>query len=86
MKRVILHIERLVLDGLELGPGQGLKVQAAMEAELSRLLQEGGIASGIQRGGELSSIWTRPLQISDNASPQDLGSQLAQSVYGGISK
>ncbi|WP_028580790.1 hypothetical protein [Desulfogranum japonicum] len=79
-----LHIERLVLDGLELGPGQGAKVQAAVEAELSRLLQEGGIAPGIQNGGELPSIRTKPLQVSSSTSPNTLGVQIAQSVYGGI--
>lgn len=86
MKRVVVHIDRLVLNGLELGPGQGLKVRAAMEAELSRLLQEGGIAPGIQRGAEIASIRTRPLQVSGKAVPRTLGVQIAQSVSGGIGK
>lgn len=83
---ITLHIERLVLDGLELDPGQGAKVQAAVEAELSRLMQKGGIAPGIQKGGELASIRTKPLQVSGTINPHTLGSQIAQSVYGGIGK
>ncbi|WP_321416893.1 hypothetical protein [uncultured Desulfobacter sp.] len=81
-----LHIERLVLDGLVLGPEQGAKVKAAVEVELSRMLQEGGIAPGIQKGEELPSIRTKPLQVSGKASPHTLGSQIAQAVYGGIGK
>nr|WP_320192947.1 hypothetical protein [uncultured Desulfobacter sp.] len=81
-----LHIERLVLDGLALGPGQGRKVQAAVEAEISRMLQAGGIAAGIQQGGEIANIRTKPLNINDKAAPHTLGVQIAQSVYGGIGK
>ncbi|WP_320045520.1 hypothetical protein [uncultured Desulfobacter sp.] len=81
-----LHIERLVLDGLKLGPGQGAKVQAAVEVELSRMLQAGGIAAGIQKGGEIASIRTKPLKTSDKAVPHTLGVQIAQSVYGRIGK
>ena len=38
-----LHIERLVLDGLPIDRGQGPHVQAAVEAELTRLLTENGL-------------------------------------------
>ena len=45
-----LHIERLVLDGLPVTRSQGPLVQAAMEAELARLMAEGGLAgAGIGR-------------------------------------
>ena len=82
-----LHIEKLVLDGLDIGPGQDGKVKAAVEAELSRLLQEGGISSGLQGGGALSNIRVNhPVQISGNANPKALGAQIARSVYGGIGK
>ena len=38
-----LHIERLILDGLPIECAQGPHVQAAVEAELARLLTENGL-------------------------------------------
>ena len=38
-----LHIERLILDGLPIERAQGPHVQAAVEAELARLLTENGL-------------------------------------------
>ena len=81
-----LHIEKLVLEGLEIGPGQGAKVKATVEAELSRLLQEGEISSRLQGGGALPNIRITPVKVSGNANPKALGAQIAQSVYGGIGK
>ena len=37
-----LHIERLILDGLPIEPRQRAQVQAAVEAELARLLRPAG--------------------------------------------
>ena len=80
------HIERLVLDGLNIGPGQGGKVKAAVEAELSRLLSEGGVASVLQEGGAMAAIRANPLLVSSNTNPSSLGEQIAGAVYGGIGK
>lgn len=81
-----LHIERLVLDGLQIGPGQGVKVKAAVEAELSRLLQEGGLSSSLQGGNAPPRIRTNPMQVNGNEYPKNLGAQIARSLYGGIGK
>ncbi len=40
-----LHIERLVLDGITLSPGESPLLKAAVEAELTRLLMSGGVRS-----------------------------------------
>jgi hypothetical protein len=79
-----LHIERLVLDGLPIERAQGPHVQAAMEAELSRLLTEHGLATDLQAGGAVPSINANGIQLSSGSSPTQLGTQIAQSVYGGI--
>ena len=81
-----LHIERLVLDGLNVGPGQGALVKAAVEAELSRLLTEGGLAPGLQSGTALPNIRANPMRISGDTNPSSLGQEIARSVYGGIGK
>jgi hypothetical protein len=79
-----LHIERLILDGLPVGPGQGARVQAAVEGELARLLAGGGLAPGLQAGGALPGVSAPSIQLAPGSSPAQMGVQIAQSVYGGI--
>jgi hypothetical protein len=79
-----LHIERLVLDGLPLGPGGGARVQAAVEAELARLLSEGGVADGWLAGGVMPEVRAAPIQLSVGARPAEIGGQIASSVYRSI--
>lgn len=81
-----LHIERLVLNGLDIGPGQGANVKKAVEAELSRLLVEGGLASALQAGVALPRINVDPVRVNKGTDPSCLGQQIARSVYGGIGK
>jgi hypothetical protein len=78
-----LHIERLVLDGVNITPGQRHILQASVETELTRLLNDGGLAPGLAQGTALSRLSTRGIHITDN-NPTQLGRQIAQSVYGGI--
>jgi hypothetical protein len=83
---VNVYIERLVLDGVNIRPGQGALVKTAVEAELSRLLTNGGLATGLEAGGALSSVRANSFQISEDSNPSQLGKQIARSVYGGIGK
>lgn len=79
-----LHIDRLVLDGLELAPEHRSLLQAAVESELSRLLTERGLSSSLARGIAVPRMSARDMQITGVSSPTELGRQIAQSVYGGI--
>ena len=79
-----VYIERLILDGINMGPGQGAKVKAAVEAELSRLLAEGGVESGLQSGGAFPNMPARPIQVSEEIHPSRLGRQIARTVHGSI--
>jgi hypothetical protein len=76
-----IHIERLILDGINIGAGQGAKMKAAVEAELSRLLAEGGLESGLQSGGALSGMRAPSVQIDKEIHPNRLGRQIARTVY-----
>ncbi len=80
-----LHIERLVLEGLPIERSESAVVQAAVEAELTRLLSENGIAAQFQSGGAVPQVRAPGLQLTSNSSAQ-IGQQIAQSVYGGIGK
>ena len=81
-----LHIERLVLDGLDIASGQRPLVQAAVEAELTRLLTAGGLSPALTGGGALHRVSANAIQLTSGAGPADLGRQIAGSVYGGIGK
>jgi len=78
-----LHIERLVLDGVNIVPNQRQLLQTSVETELTRLLTEGGLTSGFAQGTALPRLSTSGIHITGNNTTQ-LGQQIAQSVYGGI--
>ncbi len=80
-----LHIERLVLEGVDIASGQKDLLQASVTNELTRLFTSGGLASNIVGGASLKGVPTNNIQVSDKT-PQSLGQQIAQSVYGGIGR
>lgn len=79
-----LHIERLVLNGLEIPPEQRPVLQAAVETELSRLLTEGGLSPRLAQGIAVPRLSVQDIQTTRANNPTQLGHQIAQSVYGGI--
>jgi len=81
-----VHIETLVLDGLPLDRRQGPLVQAAVEAELGRLLAAGGLAPGLIAAGGVPRLTAGPLPPVAHSNPADLGAGIAGAVYGGIGR
>jgi hypothetical protein len=79
-----VHIDQLILEGLPLTQTQGGLVQAAVEAELTRLLAQRGLALSLQTGGMLPNVYTDRMQLKADSTPTQVGQQIAQSVYGGI--
>ncbi len=79
---ISLHIERLVLDGLPLRDGQGPVLQAALESELSRLLEQHGLAE--LPGGAIPQLSVAAIQLSPDAPPAHWGAQIAQSLHAGL--
>ena len=79
-----LHIERLILDGLPIDARQRAEVQAAIEAELARLLMQNGLKAGLLAGGAMPSLRAEAIQLMRENNAAQLGAQIAQSVYGGI--
>jgi len=80
-----LHIERLILDGVHIAPNQRHLLQANVTTELTRLINNGGLAGNIVEGVALTQLSTRSIQLTNNK-PKQLGQQIAQSVYGGIGR
>jgi hypothetical protein len=81
-----LHIERLVLDGVNIAPDQRHLLQASVETELTRLLTAGGLSPSLAQGTALPRMSTSGIQLTGGNDPTQLGQQIAQSMYGGIGK
>lgn len=81
-----LHIERLILDGLTVEAGQKVLLQAAIEAELTRLLSARGVSPDLQAGGAQPYVRADAIQLAAESNPTQLGLQIARSVHGSISK
>jgi hypothetical protein len=79
-----VRIERLILDGIDIPRDGGPALQAAAEAELAELLTLGGLAPRLQAGGALPRVRGDSFQLADQASPTDLGRQIARAIYEGI--
>jgi hypothetical protein len=79
-----LHVERLVLDGVELDPRDAPRLREALQAELGRLLAEGGLHPALAGGGSRRAVDAAPLQTAPGQAPDALGTDLARSVYAGL--
>jgi hypothetical protein len=81
---VRVYIDRLILDGLPVTHHQGSLVQAAVSAELERLLSESGLPASLDAGVALPSVRANGIQLTSENSPTQLGTQIAGSVYSSI--
>ena len=83
---ITLHIERLIIDEGFIRRDQRMILQSAVETELARLFGAGGLAEVLQSGAALPSIHPLSMQMKRAGSPKDVGTQIAQAVYGGLGK
>jgi len=83
-RNINIHIERLILDGLPISHSQRPLLQAAVEAELVRLLAADGLTPNLQVGSALPYVPGGSIHLASDGNPKTLGQQIAQAVYGGI--
>ncbi len=89
---IVLHIERLVLEGVATEPGRQNALRQAVQAELVRLLGERGLAHEWRHDAAVRRISGAPLMLP--AAPRhlqpvrtaELGRQIAASVHAGFGK
>jgi len=77
-----LHIEELVLHGF--APGDRHEIGAAVERELARLFAEQGVPASLANGGVIGCLNGGSFSVTRGSKPEVIGSQVAQSVYGGM--
>ena len=83
---VNLNIERLVLEGFSLRPGEHALVRAAVERELSRLLTERGVSPQLLSGGAFPQLTASDMRLNGGETPRQVGAQIARALYGGIGR
>ena len=79
-----MKIGRVVFDGLEIADADRPRVQHAIEAELTRLIADRGLAPDFTRGGAVPALRAPQITIAPNAKPAQLGAAVAGAVAGGV--
>ena len=80
-----LHIERLVLDGVDIASGQGDLLPASLRNELTQLFSSGGLAPNFNNGASLDQITTKNIQVTDGKH-QAYGQQIAKVLHRRLSQ
>lgn len=78
MTRLVIHIDKLVLRGID--RSDAAAVAAGVQAELQRLLAEPGAASTLIEGGDRYRLKAGTIQ----SAPATGGRALGQAIAGGI--
>lgn len=81
-----VQIDRVVLDGLNLGYLDRTRLNQAMRAELTQLLAADGLAAALLAGGAQPRLPAGSISAQADADPELLGRQIAQAVYKGIGR
>ena len=79
-----LHIEELVLHGIS--PGDRQQLSEAFQRELVQLISGQGVPPSIASGDYIKCINAGTFKILPGAKSETIGVQVAQSVYGGLSR
>ncbi len=80
MKNLNLNIEHIILEGIDIAPSQRPRLQTAVEAELSRLLQAKGIPRQLQKGGAIPCL-PATVKVTKGKKTEQMGKEIAQSIY-----
>jgi len=78
---VELHIERLVLEGLAVRPGDRAGLARTLSDELRQLIETGGVPRELIGGGAVPRLTAPLAPISPAAAASPLGQAIARSVY-----
>jgi hypothetical protein len=81
-----VHIDRLVLEGVPVSTAQGPVVQAAVEAELARLLTlaDGGGPRVAWTSSTVPRVQAPGVELAARERPDSIGRRVARSVHAGL--
>lgn len=75
-----VHIERLILEGLPIDAEHGPAMQAALEAELTRILAERGLAPALQQGGATPYARAGSIRTARADTPAGIGTKIGAAL------
>lgn len=81
---VTLHIEELVLTGFPSGSRHA--IADAVQAELARLMGDGGIGNALARGGNYDELRGDAFMLAPRFGPQASGRAIAERLYTTLSE
>jgi hypothetical protein len=84
MKRVTLHIDRLVLRGFR--PEDQHGIAEGLQQELGRMLADPQVARRLTAGGDVATLTIGGVKIGRHSAPRDVGVRLAQGIDKGIKR
>lgn len=78
MSRVVLHIDRLVLNGIDRHDADA--VAAGVRAELQRVLSRPGAAAQVATAGDQSRLRGAQVQVEHGVAGGELGTAVGQGI------
>jgi hypothetical protein len=84
MKRVIVHIDRLVLKGL--GNGSAEAIAQGLQQQLAATLSGHGAVDALSSAGHIARLQMGPVAMSADASPVVVGHSLAHAIGKGATR
>ena len=78
MKRVVVHIDRLVLKGFR--PEDRHAIAVGLQQELGRVFADGATISGLRDMGDVERLRVNGVQLEQGAKPQRVGESVAQGI------
>jgi hypothetical protein len=81
---VHLHIDRIVLENIDLSPRQRRHLQAVIEAELAHLLTTQGLPPNLNYSSRVPGLKVDVIALTGDNSPTSLGQQIAHTIYQGM--
>lgn len=82
MRRVIVHIERLVLAGFRYEDRHA--ISAGLGAALARVLATPEMAERLARMGDLPRLRVGPVTVAGDATPRQMGAAAAKAIGKGF--
>lgn len=82
MTRIVLHIDRLILRGVQSGDTHALSL--AVQAELGRLLAQPGTAAVLASASDRARVRPGKMRLPATTDSQSLGRAIAGSLDGGL--
>jgi len=83
-RNIELRIEELVLRGF--APGDRYRIGNAMERELAHMFAEQGTPPSLAQGSEIERLDGGTFEVKPGSRAEAIGVQVAQAVYGGLSR